>query len=131
MTNAVNIITLIVAGLGIIITLLASVMERTREIGILRGIGMQRGQVSAVVLIESALLGALGGILGSSAGILIGWVTMEGLIRLDFGASMSYHIHGLALAGALLLAVLLSALAGVYPARRAATTNIVEALNYE
>lgn len=131
MTNAVNIITLIVAGLGIIITLLASVMERTREIGILRGIGMQRGQVSAVVLIESALLGALGGILGSSAGILIGWMTMEGLIRLDFGASMSYHIHGLALAGALLLAVLLSALAGVYPARRAATTNIVEALNYE
>jgi len=131
MTNAVVIITLIVASLGIIITLLASVLERTREIGILRGIGMQRGQVSAVVLIESTLIGAVAGVLGGGAGVLIGWMSMEGLFRLYTGPSLSYQIHAPALAGALLLAVVLSALAGVYPARRAATTNIVEALNYE
>ncbi len=131
MTNAVNIITLVIAGLGIIVTLLASVFERTREIGILRGIGMTRSQVLAMVLIESALIGAIGGVLGAAAGIVIGWIEMEGMIRVDLGASIGYHVHYAALLWALLLAVGLSALAGIYPARRAATTNIVEALTYE
>lgn len=131
LTNAVNVITLIIAGLGIIVTLLASVLERTREIGILRAVGMLRGQVSAVILIESALIGAVGGSLGAAAGILIGWVELEGVFRLDFGGSIGYHLHYPAMAGAVLLAIALSALAGLYPARRAATTNIVEALTYE
>lgn len=131
MTNSVNILTLVIAGLGIIVTLLASVLERTREIGILRGIGMTRGQVSGVVLIESALIGATGGVLGAAAGMLIGWIEVEGIFRLDFGSSISYHLHYPAIIWALALAIGLSALAGVYPARRAAGTNIVEALSYE
>lgn len=131
MTNAVNIITLVVAGIGIVITMLASVLERTREIGLLRGIGMQRRQVFGVVLLESALIGLLGGILGAGAGIVIGWLTMEGVIRIDYTASIGYRVHFAALAGALLLALILSALAGIYPARRAAATNIAEALSHE
>lgn len=129
--NAVNILTLIIAGLGIIITLLASVLERTREIGILRSIGMKRNQVSGVVLIESALLGAAGGLLGSVVGILTGWITLEGFFRLDLGASVQYHIHYPSIGWSLLLSIGFSALAGLYPARRAAKTNIVEALAYE
>jgi putative ABC transport system permease protein len=131
LTNAVNILTLIIAGLGIIITLLASVLERTREIGILRGIGMQKNQVSAVVIIESILLGAAGGALGIATGVLIGWIELEGVFRLDFGASITYHLHYGAMAWAMLLAAGLSAMAGLYPAQRAAATNIVEALTYE
>jgi putative ABC transport system permease protein len=53
-SNAVNIITLIIVGFGIVVTLLASVLERTREIGVLRSIGMKRSQVASVVIIESA-----------------------------------------------------------------------------
>ena len=131
LTNAVNIITLVIAGLGIIITLLSSVLERTREIGILRGIGMQKNQVSAVVIIESALIGAAGGLLGIISGVLIGWIELEGIFRLDFGESVVYHMHYGAMAWAMLLGVGLAALAGLYPARRAAATNIVEALTYE
>lgn len=131
LTNAVNVITLIIAGLGIIVTLLASVLERKREIGILRSVGMLRGQISAVILIESALIGAVGGVLGAVAGIILGWLELEGIFRLDFGGSIGYHLHYPAMAGAVLLAVGLSALAGLYPARRAARTNIVEALTYE
>jgi len=131
LTNAVNVIALGIAGFGIIVTLLASVLERTREIGILRAIGMQRGQVAWVVLIESTLIGLMGGGLGAGTGILIGWIELEGAFRLDLGASITYHVHYAALAGALLLAAGLSALAGLYPARRAARTNIVEALAYE
>lgn len=131
MNDAVNVLTLLIAGFGIIVTLLASVLERTREIGILRSIGMKRGQVSGVVLIESALIGAAGGLLGIVAGVITGWINLEGFFRLDFGASMAYHIHYPSIGSALLLSIGLSVLAGLYPARRAAKTNIVEALAYE
>jgi putative ABC transport system permease protein len=131
MNDAVNVLTLLIAGFGIIVTLLASVLERTREIGILRSIGMKRSQVSGVVLIESALIGMAGGLLGVLAGVITGWINLEGFFRLDFGASMSYHIHYPSIVSALLLSIALSVLAGLYPAKRAAKTNIVEALSYE
>ena len=130
-SNAVNIISLIIAGFGIIVTLLASVLERTREIGVLRSIGMNRSQVAGVVIIESMLLGAAGGLLGAATGILVGWLNVEGFFRIDFGASMSYHIHVVSIVFAMGLAVALAALAGLYPAWRAAKTKIVDALAYE
>ena len=129
--HAINIITILIACLGIIVTLLASVLERTREIGVLRSIGMLRRQVSSVVVIESMLLGIIGGALGAGAGIIIGWMSLEGFLKADYGASMQYHINYASIAWALALSTLLAALAGVYPARRAAKTNIVEALAYE
>jgi putative ABC transport system permease protein len=129
--NAVVIIEMIIAGFGIVITLLASVLERTREIGILRSIGMTRNQVSGIVIIESMILGACGGILGAAAGILVGWLNLEGFFRIDLGASMRYEVHGPSLALALLFAVGFSTLAGLYPAWKAAKTNITEALSYE
>jgi putative ABC transport system permease protein len=129
--HAINIITMTIACFGIIVTLLASVLERTREIGILRSIGMLRSQVSRVVIIESMLLGIIGGTLGAGAGIIIGWMSLEGFLKGDYGASMQYHVHAASLFWAIALSTLLSALAGVYPAQRAAKTNIVEALSYE
>jgi len=131
MNDAVNVLTLLIAGFGIIVTLLASVLERTRELGILRSIGMKRGQVSGLVLIESALIGVVGGLLGIIAGVITGWINLEGFFRIDFGASMAYHIYWPSIGSALLLSIGLSVLAGLYPARRAAKTNIVEALAYE
>ncbi len=129
--NAINIITLLIACLGIIVTLLASVLERTREIGILRSIGMLRSQVSRVVVLESMLLGIIGGTLGAGAGMVIGWMSLEGFLRGDYGASMEYHVDITSIVWALALSTALAALAGVYPAKRAAKTNIVEALSYE
>lgn len=129
--HAINAITLLIAGLGIIVTLLASVLERTREIGILRSIGMLRSQVSRVVVVESMLLGIIGGSLGVLAGIIIGWMSLEGFLRGDYGASLRYHVDLTSLFWALGISTLVAALAGIYPAQRAAKTNIVEALSYE
>ncbi len=129
--NAVIVITLIIAGFGIIITLLASVIERTRELGILRAIGMTRKQVAGVVLVESLLLGAAGGVLGAATGILVGWLNVEAFFRIDFGANIAYHIHYASIVLAVVLAAGLAAFAGLYPAWRAAKTNITEALSYE
>ena len=103
MNNAVNVLTLIIAGFGIIVTLLASVMERTREIGLLRAIGMKRSQVSGLVITESLLLGAAGGLLGSATGVMVGWINLEGFFRIDFGASIAYQIHYGSVAWAMLL----------------------------
>jgi len=130
-THAVNIIVLMIAGFGIVITLLASILERTREIGVLRAIGMTRRQVAGLVIIESALIGTVGGCIGAVCGLLLGWIELEGFFRLDYGASIIYQIHYPTVAGAILVAGILAALAGFYPARRAARINIVEALTYE
>ena len=129
--HMLNIITLTIASLGIIITLLASVLERTREIGILRSIGMLKKQVSRIVVLESMLLGVVGGVLGCVAGLILGWMTLEGFYRADYGGSAEFFIPWVSIAWALVMSTGLSALAGVYPARKAAKTNIVEALAYE
>jgi putative ABC transport system permease protein len=131
MNHAINIITMTIACFGIIVTLLASVLERTREIGILRAIGMLRSQVSSIIVIESMLLGIIGGVLGAGAGIIIGWISLEGFLKIDYGASMRYHVSYVSIVWAIALSTFLAALAGIYPAQRAAKTNIEEALSYE
>lgn len=128
---ALNVITLTIACLGIIVTLFASVMERTREIATLRSIGMLRSQISRVVVLESVLMGLAGGILGSSAGIISGWINLEGFFVANYGSAARYHLPFTAILWALGLSAGLSALAGLIPARKAATTNIVEALAYD
>ena len=125
---ALSVITMAIAGFGIIITLLASVLERTREIGVLRSIGMLRRQVSAVVLLESVLMGTAGGILGCGAGMITGRLTLEGA---KYSSAVEYFIPLSSIVWALFMAAGLAALAGIYPARRAAKTNVVEALTYE
>jgi putative ABC transport system permease protein len=125
---ALSVITMTIACFGIIITLLASVLERTREIGVLRSIGMLRRQVSGVVVLESVLMGVIGGILGSGAGIITGWITLEGA---NYSSLVEYSVPYGSILWAMIMSVGLSALAGMYPARRAAKTNIVEALSYE
>jgi putative ABC transport system permease protein len=126
--HALSVITMTIACFGIIITLLASVLERTREIGVLRSIGMLRRQVSGVVVIESVLMGVAGGMLGSGAGIITGWITLEGA---NYSSLVEYCVPYGSIVWAMIMSVGLSAMAGLYPARRAAKTNIVEALTYE
>jgi putative ABC transport system permease protein len=125
---ALSVLTMAIAGFGIIITLLASVLERTREIGILRSLGMLRSQVSAVVLLESVLMGTAGGILGCGAGLITGRLTLEGA---KYSSAVEYFVPAGSIVWALFMAAGLAALAGIYPARRAAKTNVVEALTYE
>ncbi len=129
--HALDVLTLSIACLGIIITLLASVLERIREIGMIRAIGAFKGQVSRIVVVESVILGLTGGILGVIVGTIQGWMSVEGFGNGEAGMSINYLVDYAALGKAIILAIGFSALAGLYPARRAARTNIVEALAYE
>ncbi|MFH0725862.1 MAG: FtsX-like permease family protein [Pseudomonadota bacterium] len=129
--HALSVMTLTIACLGIIVALFSSVLERGRQISILRSIGMLRRQIAGVVVLESVLMGLAGGLLGAAAGIISGWINLEGLFVANYGTAARYFIPYGSIFWALVLSAGLSALAGTIPAWRAANTPIVETLGYE
>ena len=128
---ALNVITLAIACLGIIVALLASVMERTREIGTLRAIGMLRRQIYGVVVLESTPHGAGRRHSRICGGNFCRLDKSGRIFRCELGFRQSIIYPSAAILWALLLSAGLSALAGMIPARKAAKTNIVEALAYD
>jgi putative ABC transport system permease protein len=126
---------LTVASLGIINTLVMAILERRREIGILKALGATDGDVKKLFFAEAGAMGLVGGILGVALGWFIGqaltWGTTIYLRRQDLpGVKISYVPWWLSL-GAIGFAVVVSLMAGLYPASRAARLSPVEALRYE
>ena len=126
---------LTVASLGIINTLVMAILERRREIGILKALGATDRDVRSLFFAEAGAMGFFGGIFGVGLGWLIGraltWGTTIYLHRQDLpGVRISYVPWWLAL-GAIGFAIAVSLVAGLYPAGRAARLNPVEALRYE
>jgi putative ABC transport system permease protein len=121
-------IALLIGILGIANTMAMSVYERTREIGILRALGWNRGQVLILIQLEAAFLGLSGGFLG----IAFGWCALHLLAALPQTASIvSTTLPVLLLAEALGIAVLAGLIAGAMPAWRASQLSPVEALRYD
>jgi len=126
---------LTVASLGIINTLVMAILERRREIGVLKALGATDGDVRSLFFAEAGAMGLFGGIFGVLLGWLIGQALTLGttiyLRRQDLpGVKISYVPWWLALT-AVVFAVVVSLVAGLYPAGRAARLNPVEALRYE
>jgi putative ABC transport system permease protein len=124
--DVLALLAVVIAGLGIVNTLGVSVLERAREIAILRSHGMTTGQVQAMVVAEASIMGAIGGIAAIATGLFMSWAVVGGTASRDFGA-------GLAIPWPLLISVLLlgtgvAALAGLYPARLAARIPIVRTI---
>jgi putative ABC transport system permease protein len=117
-------ISLIVAGVAIINTMTISVMERTREIGILKAIGGKSTDVLYLFLSEASITGVIGGILGAALGFVLGRIVGD-YIGLPVSTSPTL---GLAVVS---FAMVTAVLAGLYPAWRAAGMNPVDALRYE
>ncbi len=116
-------ISLLVGGIGIANTMFMSVMERTREIGILKAIGARRSTIMEIFVMEAGIIGLGGGLIGVLLGLLIstvlGAVGVPSKFTLELGAF------------ALLFSVGVGMIAGYFPARRASELQAVEALRYE
>jgi putative ABC transport system permease protein len=133
---AIAAISLLVGGVGVMNTMYTSVLERTREIGIMKAVGAKNRHVLNLFLIESGLMGIIGGIIGILLGVVVSGVAsrlMGGMLSFgpmggdSFSASFSPGL----IIGALAFSFALGAISGTFPARRAAKLRPVEALRYE
>ncbi|WP_026924675.1 ABC transporter permease [Glycomyces arizonensis] len=119
---------MVVAVIGVINTLILSVLERTRELGMLRAIGMTRGQATRMVTVESVTIALFGALLGIGVGLGLGWALQRALA--GTGVDVFAVPTGL-IAGYLAAAVLVGLLAAIAPAVRASKVDILGAIAYE
>ncbi|MBN1275780.1 ABC transporter permease [Candidatus Woesearchaeota archaeon] len=123
-------ISIAVGAVGITNTMYTSVLERTREIGIMKAIGARNSDVLLLFLIESGLLGVVGGIIGIAIGLGLSF-TVQAIAQQTLGGDIiKAHISFWLLFGAILGSFILGSAAGVTPARQASRMKPVEALRY-
>jgi putative ABC transport system permease protein len=117
-----------IALFGIVNSLVLSIFERTREIGLLRAIGMQRRQVRAMIRSEAVIIAVFGAVLGLVIGVFFGWAMVmalkdQGITQLSIpGGQLVFYV---------LLAGLAGVIAAIWPARRASKLNVLEAITTE
>ena len=127
--NALVAVAIFVSLFGIINTLSMSVIERTREIGVLRALGSTRWQIRRTIADESLVIALIGAAMGIVIGAGLGWALLKGL---SFGIpGVSYRPPLATMVGVAIAAVVLGLLAAILPARRAARLDVVQALSYE
>ena len=117
---------LIIAIVGVVNTLLLSVYERTRELGLLRAVGMSRRQVRSTIRLESVIISLMGTLIGLVIGIIFGWALVTALV--DEGIT-SFAIPWSQLFIIVIIAILAGVGAALYPARRAAHLDVLRAIS--
>jgi ABC-type antimicrobial peptide transport system permease subunit len=128
MVTQISLLALFIGGLGMLNTMLMSVLERTREIGVLRALGWRKRQVLGMILQESLVLGVVGGICGILLGLGLGELTK--LVQGTWGSfDLTYTPQ--IFVQAVVVALVAGVLGGLYPAWRATRMRPVEALRYE
>ncbi|MDQ6743448.1 MAG: FtsX-like permease family protein, partial [Candidatus Dormibacteraeota bacterium] len=119
---------IVVAVLGIVNTLALSILERTRELGLLRAVGLLRLQVAEMVTVESVVISVFGALLGLVVGCVLGVAVVRALK--DQGIPVLQFSWG-TIAVFLVLAVVVGLVSAIVPALRAARTSVLRAIAYE
>ncbi|MGH3743098.1 MAG: FtsX-like permease family protein, partial [Micromonosporaceae bacterium] len=123
------VLAVVIAFLGIVNTLLLSIYERTRELGMLRAIGMARKQVKRMIRVESVIMAVFGCVLGIGLGLALGAAVTTALINQE--QMTAFALPGADLAGFVAVAVVAGVVAAWWPAFRASRLNVLEAIAYE
>ncbi|HEY1729518.1 MAG TPA: FtsX-like permease family protein [Candidatus Baltobacteraceae bacterium] len=130
-TYALYLISIAIALLGVISTLFALVLERRREIGILRYLGLRTRDVRRMVLVEAAFVGVLGALVGIALGFLLALLLIFVINRQAFGWLIDLHVPWEFLGASFVVVVIAALIAGIYPAGVAARIQTVEAIRTE
>lgn len=132
--NGFALIALLAASFGIVNTLLMSVQERTREIGLMKALGMTSGKVFGLFSMEAVLIGVMGSVIGVGLGIGVGAggnaALVEGPLS-DVAGLTLFTVEPVSIAAIVILIIIIAFLAGTLPARRASKKNPILALRYE
>jgi len=128
--TGIAIFTLAVGGVGIMNTMYTSVVERTRHIGVMKAVGATRRMIATLFVIESGLIGLVGGILGLTIGVTLAKI-VEFIAHRSGFQLLAVQIQPLWLLGVLLFAFVVGVISGFLPAKQAAALPPAEALRYE
>jgi putative ABC transport system permease protein len=125
-------ITLVASFFGVVNTQYISVLERTREIGLMKALGMRRGTVSWLFVVEATWIGFLGAVIGSTAAIVTGTLLNPFISqKINFGDERLLQFHPLQIVLLVAFLMLVTTIAGLLPARKAAKLDPIEALRTE
>ncbi|HVU01824.1 MAG TPA: FtsX-like permease family protein [Polyangiaceae bacterium] len=130
-SRSVELVTLLIALMGVAGTMLSAVLDRAREIGMLRAIGATTRQVAASIVVEASFLGFCGIVAGSMLGVLECLLFLKTLLLTDTGWHLDFVFPWVSTARMSLLSMATCALAGGLPAIRAAKTDVTAAVVYE
>jgi putative ABC transport system permease protein len=128
LVTALLLFAVIIALFGVMNTLYLSIYERTRELGLLRAVGLTRRQTRSMVRWEAAIVSVMGALFGVVIGIAFGWALQQALEPEGFS---ELGIPGGQLVVYVVLAAVLGVFFAIFPARRAARLNVLEAISYE
>jgi putative ABC transport system permease protein len=130
-TTAMQLLTTLVAFIGVLSSLLALQLEKAREMGVLRALGMTVAEMRRLTLWETGLLGACAGLLALPTGYILAWILIFVINRRSFGWTLQMHADPLPFMQAFVLAVSAALLAGLYPAWRLSRMQAAEVLRGE
>ena len=124
-------ISLLVGGIGIMNTMFTAVLERTREIGVMKAIGAKNSDIMTIFLIESGVLGLVGGLIGIGIGFGIAKYVEYALVHYAQITFLQAYFPWYYAVGILLFSIVVGTLSGILPARRASRMSPVDSLRYE
>lgn len=130
-TDALRLLAVVVAFIGVLSTLMSLQLERTRELGILRATGMSPRQLGALMLLETGLMGTMAGVFAMPLGYALAWILIYVINVRSFGWTLQMALEGRYFWQALLVAIVAALLAGIYPAFRLGRMNISAAIRQE
>ncbi len=130
-TYSLEVIAIAVAVLGLFNTLISLILERRREIGVLRFIGAFKGQVKRMIFIEAGILGLIGSVIGIVAGVIVSYILIFVINKQSFGWTIQMYYPVLFIGVTVVLFWLVSWSAGLYPSRIAANLTPIEAVRVE
>lgn len=130
-TYALELVAVVVAIVGIAGALLTVVIDRRRELGLLRFLGASVGQIRKLIFLEAGLIGLLANLAGLLLGIVLSWMLIFVINKQSFGWTIQLHWPATVLFSALMLVFLATVLSGFYPARIATRMNPIEVVHEE